>query len=129
MAVVITLGGVNLPKALHWPDRYAFSPAKHSVKRTLGGGRVVFHSGLVFGRPITLVGSEENGWLTKAQADALQSMSDAPGVVYNLAIGAESFSVMFRHEEPPALSLRPLIPRLVPVEGDLFVGEIRLVTV
>ena len=126
MAVV--LGGVTLPPNIVWEDKYKWNPVVQEVKSTLGGSLIVY-SGQMRGRRITLVAYQDQGWLTLAQVDAVKALADVAGATYTLTIGAESFTVVFRHEEPPAVEFEPLIPRAVPESGDFFVGRIKLLVV
>ena len=127
--MAIILAGVTLNPSMPWVDRYEFSSVKQSAKRTLGGGLVLFNSSLVYGRAITLEGREDQGWMTFAMVNALQVLSDDSEAVYNLQIGSEVFTVMFRHSDPPAFSAKGLIERSVPLAGDMFTGVIKLITV
>lgn len=126
---MITLGATVLNPHMVWEDKAAFSPVAQEVRRTLGGELAVFHSPLQAGRPITLVSLPDQGWLDKTQVDAVQAMADIPGGTYALTIGAESFTVMFRHQEAPAFEATPLIARGIPLAGDWFVCTIKLMTV
>lgn len=126
---MITLGGTYLNPNLFWTDRSQWSPVLQTVKRTVAGRAVVSYGSTSNVRPITLVALEDQGWLDKAQYDYLQSAAIVAGAIYPLVIGSESFSVMFRHQEAPALELRPLITRSVPLDGDYFVGTIKLMAI
>lgn len=127
--MAITLGGVTLPDNIVWEDKYKWSPIMQDVKTTLGGRPVVFSAELLAGRRISLVAYQDMGWLTKAQVDAVIALANVAGAVYVFVIGAETYNVVFRHEEPPAVEFDPLIPRAVPIDGDYFVGRIKLLVV
>lgn len=125
----IVLGGVTLSPSLLWEDRDSFSQVAQTTKRTLGGGLVVYHQPLSGGRPITLTATEDTGWITRAMLDSLQSMALSAGSVYTLNLHGFLANVMFRHHEPPAVSFVPLQPRAVPLSGDFYTGQIKLLTV
>jgi len=127
--MTISLGGIELNPGLVWAERYGYSPVIQEVQTTLDGYPVIYTRTRIAGMPITLVAMDDQGWLTKAMADSLQISANAPGSVLSLVIGDEQFTVVFRHNEPPAVALRPLIPRAVPLPEDYFVGEIKLMTV
>lgn len=126
---MISLGGVALNDNMIWADRHRWSPVAQSVRQTLGGAQIVYSSSLMGGRPITLVAVEDQGWLTLAQLQAVQEMADQSGAVYTLVIDSESYQVVFKHDDPPALEFSPLIARATPVSGDFFIGVIKLMTV
>ena len=127
--MAITLGGITLDPNMVWAERYAYSPVIQEVQTTLDGSPVIYIRTRSAGMPITLVALDDQGWLTKAMADAVQISANTPGAQYELVIGAEHFNVVFRHHEAPAVTLRPLITRAVPLPEDYFVGEIKLMTV
>lgn len=132
---VLTLGGVVLNNNLVWGDRWSFAAADKSVKRTLGGNIVVFSAALIAGRPITLEATQDQGWLTTEQVEALYALTHAPGTTYELVVPAiglatgESHQVQFRHDDPPAFNAVALIPRLVAQPGDWHTATIKLMTV
>lgn len=127
--MAIVLDGITLSGSLLWVDKRAFSPVAQSVRRTLGGGLVVFSKGLDAGRPVTLEATEDSGWLTATMVDSLTAMAASPGAVYAFSYHGEAFNVVFRHDEPPAMDMRPLQPRATVLPGDFFVGTIKLLTV
>lgn len=123
------LGGVTLPDGIVWEDKYKWSHVVQDVQMTLGGRPVVYSGSLQAGRRISLVAYQDQGWLTKEQVDQVMALAEVAGAQYALTIGAETFNVVFRHEEPPAVEFEPLIPRGIPVAGDFFVGRIKLLVV
>lgn len=126
---MITLNGVALSGSLQWTDRHSFSGVAQENKRTLGGNSVIYSKKLIAGRPVTLVATEETGWITKTMLDALEAMADTLGVVYTLDLHGTILSVVFRHEDAPALEFVPLQPRSIPLGGDYYAGTIKLITV
>jgi len=127
--MAITLDAVTLPNHMVWEDKYNWSPVEQEVKVTLGGVPIVYSAPLQAGRPITLVAFSDQGWLTKEQVDGVRGLAETSGATYTLTIGAESFTVVFRHHEAPAVEMSPLIPRAIPLSGDYFVGRIKLMAV
>lgn len=125
---MVRLGGVELSN-LAWVDQFQWSPVAQTVKVTLGGRPIVFSVPLVKGQPITLQAEESYGWLTKDMVDSLVSMASASGAVYSLEFGATVTDVVFRHEDPPALEIQPLIARETYTSDDYFIGKIKLLTV
>lgn len=125
----IVLGGVTLSGSLIWEDKDSYNGVAQNVRRTLGGGLVVYHQPLSKGRPITLTATEETGWITRAMLDSLQVMAESAGAVYTLNLHGFVTDVMFRHHEPPALSFTPLQHRATQLSGDFYTGQIKLFTV
>lgn len=112
-----------------WGDRETSQVVAQKVKRTLAGGLVVFAQQLTAGEEITLAATDEQGWLTKDQVDQVMGLAVVPGAQYPLQVGAEFFTVMFRHEDPPAFEASPLIERLNPDAGDYYTASLKLITV
>lgn len=125
---MITLDGVTLSGSLQWTDRHAYNMAEQERKVTLGGKSVFYAKQLIGGRNITLVASEDTGWITKDMLDALIVRAQTPGLVYTLNFHGESHDVMFRHEDSPALEFVPLQPRAQQLNTDVYVGTIKLIT-
>ena len=130
----ITLGGVSLNPDMVWVDEQEYSFVAQQVTRTLGGKLKIYSQGLEKGRPISLEGQEDQGWLTRAQVESVRALSEIPGSQYTLTFigtttGSRSFTVMFRHEEGPPFTARLLIPRIDVEQTDYYTCEIKLITV
>jgi hypothetical protein len=126
--MAIILGGITLNPNMVWVDRHTYSPVLQEVKLTLGGVPVIYSASQSAGRPITLTAYSDQGWLTKTMADAVFALSQS-AVQTTITIGAETFNVVFRHHDSPAVTLAPLLPRAVPLPEDYFVGEIKMMTI
>ncbi|MBF0181315.1 MAG: hypothetical protein HQM03_14935 [Magnetococcales bacterium] len=119
-----SLGGLILPYSLQWKNRFDWSPVAQETARTLGGSNVVWHSGLTGGRPIDLEAEGDVTWLTLAQVVAIYALASQPGGVFDLVWEDEVFLVMFRHQDPPAISFTPIRPHC-----SFFNGLIKLMEV
>ncbi|MBF0341514.1 MAG: hypothetical protein HQL95_11220 [Magnetococcales bacterium] len=118
------LGDLILPDSLQWPNRYAWAPVSQETARTLGGANVVWHSPLIGGRPIDLEAADDVTWLTRAQVEAIFAMASQSGGVFDLILDDAIFQVMFRHQDPPAISFTPILPH-----ARLFHGVVKLMDV
>lgn len=123
---MFSIGGVALNVSMQWQDRHVSQDVEQTVRRTLTGNMVVFSAGLVKGQKVTLVSTEESGWLTKATVDSLLALASVPGAVYSMIHAGVSYSVIFRHDESPAVDFQPLIPRMSMGDGDYMIGTIKL---
>ena len=130
--MTILLATLSLPPGLAWIDEWATDAVAQTMRRRLDGGVTLYPRGNIAGRPITLQAGPDH-WLTRAQAEALLELAAAPGAVYTLTfplrLGAPSYSVAFRHHEPPALDLRALVDYADPRADDPVVGTLKLLTV
>lgn len=115
-----------LPADMLWSDEYESSPLKSRVTLTLDGGVLVEQSVLVKGRPITLSGNEDRGWLSKAELDHLAVLASAAGVLTLTLADDRVFSVMFGSEPIKARGLWPLA---FPTSTDWYVVTISLIQV
>lgn len=129
MASPIILNGVELNGSMEWIDRHKVRPVGQSVKRLLGGAAVVRSTKLIGLRNVTLEATEDHGWLTLAVVQQIEAMADVAGATYNLTIDSVTYSVIFRHEESPAVDLSPLLPRIQEQSGDYYIGTIKLAIV
>ncbi|MBF0296682.1 MAG: hypothetical protein HQL96_15975 [Magnetococcales bacterium] len=116
------LGEVVLPDGLTWLDRYMAAPVEQTVVRTLGGRPVLRASQRREGLPVTLAAQEEGAFFDLATVVALAGMAGQAGASFTLEWEEWSGVVLFRHEDPPALSVTPLWPGC-----DRFTGIVKLV--
>lgn len=134
MAMVIRLGGVVLNPSMNWSDRFQSYQVAQSVNRTVGGRAIVFATPLKGGRKITFESTQDSGWLSKTTIDTLMGMAASVGASFLLEVGddttyVETYNVIFRHNEPPALEINPHIPRPSHEPSDTFFGKIKLLTI
>lgn len=118
---MIKLGDLILPDSLQWKNRHEWAPVAQETARTLGGSHVVWSSALVGGRPIDLEAEGDVTWLSLDQVTAIYAMAIQSGGIFTLIFGAETFQVMFRHQDPPATSFTPIRPH-----ANFFNGLIKL---
>lgn len=126
--MTITLGALSLPNTLRWAERYTAQLIAGNERRTLGGSIVYSNLQLVGGRPITLNGGEDFGWMTRTQVESVLTMAQDPIGSYTLAFNGINYTVVFRHAESPAAEFAPLIARTADFEDDWYVGTIKLIT-
>ena len=126
---MITLSDVQLQGSLVWTDRWGQQNVSQKMLRTLGGLPLFYHAKLHNGVPITLESLEDQGWQTLETVQKLYDLASVSGAQYLLDLGAAQFSVMFRHDDPPAFDATPIIPRAEVITGDYFTIKMKLVTV
>lgn len=134
--MIIRLGGVELNSSLNWSDRFQSYQVAQTVNRTVGGKAVVFATPLQAGRKITLESTQEQGWLSLDTVESLMAMAATVGSSFlfecgdeTVIGGIESQNVIFRHNEPPALEITPIINRPKHEAADMFYGKIKLLTI
>ncbi len=119
-----SLGDIILPESIQWTDQWEWTPVAQEVGRTLGGALVIWSQPLISGQPVTLVAEESVTWLTTEQVSAICALSAQSGATFNLVWGDDTFAVMFRNHDLPAVSFKPLWPNYF-----LFTGTIKLMKV
>ncbi len=115
------LSDLILPDSLQWSDRDSWSPVVQETAATLGGGTAIFSQARLDGRPITLEAEDRITWFDQAAVDALKDMAAQSGATFTLIWEDDTFTVLFRHHEPPAISFSPLWPHF-----DQYTGTIKL---
>lgn len=129
MPNTISLDGIELNHQMRWVERDQSQKVAQSSYRTIGGGLIVFSGPLTAGARITLTATEETGWLQKSVVDQIKALADVPGATYVLQFHNDSYNVVFRHEESPAVDLNPLVYRINQGADDYYTGTIKLLTV
>lgn len=127
--MAITLATVSLPADLQWVDEFTWTPVEMNRTYTLTGALVVEQATRQAGRPITLVGGQDRGWVARSVVEALYALAQAPseGLALELADGRE-FTVVFRHDETP-LDAQPVTGCFPPLAADPYAVTLRLAAV
>ena len=108
--MAITLDAITLPDDLVWSDEFGWSNVTQSVDRSLTGALVIQEAVQPKGRIITLSGSQDSGWITKAVLDTILIQANTPDNEMTLTYHGEVYNVMFHRSGNNS-----------PVEGKLIV--------
>jgi hypothetical protein len=120
-----SLGGVEFPESVQWLDQYQFSPVAQEQDQTLGGQAVVYSMALTNGRPVTIELEDNETWADQDFVDSIMAMASQAGAVFTFIWdNDETFNVMFRHHDPPAVAFSPIWPN-----HHLFIGTIKIIQV
>lgn len=104
------LGTLTLSDDLIWTDEFDWSPVSQSVQHGLTGSLIVQEQAKTKGRPITLSGGDDRGFMTRAQADALYALAQTAGTVHTLTFAdARTFQVRFRRDSGQPFKLRQVL--------------------
>ena len=95
-----------LPDDLLWSDEHAWSPATASVSYLITGALLVQSAVKQAGRPMTLTGAQDMGWVTRSCVQTLYDWVSLPlaentGRFELILHDARVFTVAFRHAEVP----------------------------
>ncbi|MEZ2740309.1 hypothetical protein [Comamonas jiangduensis] len=122
------LNGIALPSGMLWVDEFAWAAAQRSVERSITGAQIIDVVPKVAGRPITLQGAQDQGWIRRATLLAVRALADVPGGQYPLMLATgEQFTVMFAPEE--AIDAQPISRPELPAHTTPYVATLRLITV
>lgn len=128
--MALTLEAIILNENMRWLEQHQSVDVAQSVRRVIGGSSVLFAGPHSNGINITLEATNEFGWagLTKAVVDSLEVLAAVPGASYTLTIGLEVFTVAFRHDDPPAIDLTPIVHRIDEELTDFYIGQLKFIT-
>jgi hypothetical protein len=122
------LHNVPLPADMVWTDELTWPTVIKSTEYTLTGALVVDSGQRLAGRPITLAGGDDHGWITRATIDALRTLASAlPGEFVLTLADARSFNVVFAPED--ALQAEPVFPVADPGADWWYVATVKLIEV
>lgn len=117
---MITLDAISLPDSITWTDRDNYQPVSQTMRVARDGTPVIYHAPQLGGRPITIASTENSGWMRRDTLNALQALASTPGSQHALSIGDDEFTVIWRHDDPPAIQAEPLVARTTHDDGDYF---------
>lgn len=122
------LNGIALPLGMVWVDEFAWVAAQRSVERSITGAQIIDVAPKLAGRPITLQGSQDQGWIRRVTLLAVRALADVPGGQYPLKLASgEAFTVMFASED--AIDAQPISRPELPENAHPYVATLRLITV
>jgi len=117
--MTILLDTVTLPD-LVFESPFAAPPVAAVVEQSIARTPIVFESEAPAGRHINLVGGFDWAWIEKSVLDDLYALASVAGATYVLNFEGETFTVRFRHEDPPVISADPIVPRPNAADDDEY---------
>ena len=122
------LNGIALPRGMVWVDEFAWADAQPSVERGITGAQIIDVAPKLAGRPITLQGAQDQGWIRRATLLAVRALADVPGGQYPLQLASgETFTVMFAPDD--AIEAQPISRPELPENTHPYVATLRQMTV
>lgn len=122
------LAGIELPRGMLWVDEFAWQPVAKSVERSITGTQIIDVAVKQAGRPITLEGVQDQGWMQRSTLLTVQALAQDPEGEYELVLAdGREFTVQFAPDEP--ITAQPLKrPELPPLHYP-YIVTLRLITV
>lgn len=106
-----TLGGIALPAGLQWVQAGSGLGRGSVARLDLAGRPWVFTAPAL--RRITLVATEDMGWLTTAQVQSLHNLAATSAdavLVWQDPAHSRAMRVAFDHEQGPAVATTEIVP-------------------
>lgn len=125
--MTIQLGSIVLRDGMVWEEEFSYTGIAQEIKTTLGGVPLVFTAPVLGPMELTLSSLPDQGWQTYATLKSLQSLAQTIGGQFSLIWGAKTYTVGFRHTDPPVLQATPIIPRSSYADTDYFQVSIKLI--
>ncbi|WP_280809826.1 hypothetical protein [Variovorax boronicumulans] len=124
-----TLGALQIPRGMVWSDEFGWSRVEKSLEYSVTGAALIDAGVRLAGRPITLQGEVEAGWIRRGALTALQALADSDPTGEHALVLADgrTFTVQFA----PGLAVegKPVARPELPVESYPYVATVRLITV
>jgi len=98
-----TSTAITLPCGLVWLDRHKWLPVIDVTERTVTGALVVEPWARTGGKPVTLQSGEDYALFSRATIKSLETIAAIPGATMALNFHGTALSVMWRHEDGPAI--------------------------
>ena len=115
-----TLDTISLPD-LHWVDEIEWTPvAQNDDERSITGALMIDTGLKQAGRPITLIGGKNWGWISYQTLTELKAFAAVAGKEMTLTLGTTTYTVMFRHSDGPPISAAPVIQKNPPADEDNY---------
>jgi hypothetical protein len=114
-----TLDGIDL-SGLVWTDEFDWSGVVTEAAPAINGNLIVQQAALSGGRPVTLQGDAEQGWLLRSALLSLQSKAAVADASYTLAYNGANYTVRFRHEDGQVIAATPIVGRENAAAGDYY---------
>ncbi len=122
-----TLAAIDLPRSLLWVDEFDWSAPLRAHEYSITGALIVDQAVRQAGRPITLQGVADHGWVRRDALQQLHALANTAGGPLPLTLAdGRTFSVRFAPDDPiraEQVSRAELPPAHYP-----YIVTVRLVT-
>jgi len=123
----ITLDGIDLPADLIWIDEYAHTPVRQTVSTAVDGSLIVEAAAQTKGRPITLAGGADYGWMQRSILELLRAKQYQAGLTMMLNLRGTAYSVLFT--QPGGIEAQPVVDYNTPDASDWYTVTLKFIEV
>lgn len=120
---------VSLPDDMLWADQHGWSPVEQAVATSITGAALIDVGARQNGRGITLLSDETHAWIPYSTIAQLKAWAAVPGRQLSLSIGGNTYSVVFRHQDKPAVDVSPVVDYNAPDAADFFFGTLKFMEI
>ena len=117
---------IQIPKGMMWIDEFNWSKAVNSKEYSLNGSLIVESGVRSFGRPITLQGAEDTGWIKRATVGILQQWAESLQEFEFTDISGNAHRVLFDNTSEEAISFEPVSGFTDGLNGEWYYGSIKM---
>lgn len=122
-----TLGTLELPRSLIWVDEFDWSAPVRAHEYSITGALIVDQAVRQAGRPITLQGVDDHGWVRRDVVQQLWALADAAAGPLPLTLAdGRAFSVRFAPDSP--IQAQQIARAELPPADYPYIVTLRLVT-
>lgn len=127
-SLTYTTTTVPLSDDFAFPEQYTWAQLQMQKTYSVTGALIVQTGQKQTGRQITLQGSDQHAWVTRADLATLRTLAATPGAVLALLFRGVTYSVMFDHEAG-AIDAAPVADFATEEPTDFFVVTLRFFVV
>lgn len=128
MSTKHTLAGIDLPRGMVWVDEFDWVPVDRAATYSLTGALLIDEAPRNAGRPITLVGELDGGWIKRGVLQQVRALVGQLGAVHSLVLAdGRSFDVMFAPDSP--IEAKPVGRPELPTDTNPYYATLRLIEV
>ena len=122
-----TLGSIAVPRGMVWVDEFDWVPVERAVTYSLTGALLVDVAPRLAGRPITLAGEVDAGWLGRGVVAQLYALAGSTSATHTLTLAdGRAFAVRFADGNP--IEAEPITRAELPQADLPYVVTLRLIT-
>ncbi len=123
---------VPLENGFLWSDEFDWKPIEQNQERAIDGTLIVQEGKKKSGRPITLSGSDGQGWIKRSDLSVIQDWSALQDEQFTLEFeyphDTRQFNVIFNHGEG-AINAKPVMGFPTVSEGDYYEVTLKFIEV
>jgi hypothetical protein len=124
-----SLAGLQVPRGMVWFDEFGWSRVEKSLEYSVTGAALIDAGVRLAGRPISLQGEVDAGWIKRGTLTALQALAETDPTAEHALVLADGRTFTVQFAPGVAVEGKPLARPELPVEDYPYVATVRLITV